>query len=324
MPSLEYLGTDKPINKTKPLVSVCIPTFQHASYIKECIDSVLSQETNFPIEILIGEDKSLDGTREICMSYADKFPDKIRLFLNDREDVIFIDGKPTGRANTLNLFSKARGEFIALCEGDDYWVDENKLQQQIDFLDKNTEYSFCFSNAYLLLDIKERYEDQYFCEKYCKSELKDTIFFGDITNSHWIPTGSVVFRKSMLNEIPSWFLKVPMGDWALFLLLLNHGPAKYFQTCFSVYRYHETSYWSTLSLETRISKSLQFYEIVRNKFGRKFNLICLSKLVSYHRNKYKENDNWRRKYLHLKKFFFYMAIKLLNKIFHSNYLLITL
>ena len=88
-----------------PLVSVCVQTYQHASFIQECLDGILMQETDFRFEILIGEDASADGTREICVEYAKRFPDIIRLFLHDRRNNIFINGKQTGRFNFLNNIS---------------------------------------------------------------------------------------------------------------------------------------------------------------------------------------------------------------------------
>ena len=88
MPSEEYLGIDKPINRITPLVSVCIPTYQHASYIAECIDSVLSQKVSFPLEILVGEDNSSDGTREICVEIAKKHPAQIRLIQHHHRQTI--------------------------------------------------------------------------------------------------------------------------------------------------------------------------------------------------------------------------------------------
>jgi len=122
----EYLGESKPVNKITPLVSVSVATYQHAPYIRECLDSILNQETNFPFEIIIGEDESVDGTREICIEYAEKFPDKIRLFLRDREISHLKDenGKLIKRLNGIFTFGlmSSRGKYIALCEGDDYWT----------------------------------------------------------------------------------------------------------------------------------------------------------------------------------------------------------
>src|SRR3954469_12007804 len=91
-----------------PLVSVCVQTYQHVNYIKDCMEGILMQQTNFPFEILLGEDQSTDGTREICIEYAQKYPDKIRLFLHHRENNIKINGRQTGLFNFLYNFFSAR------------------------------------------------------------------------------------------------------------------------------------------------------------------------------------------------------------------------
>ena len=85
------------MNSVTPVISVCVQTYQHKNYIRQCLDSVLSQKTNFPFEIILGEDDSTDGTREICLEYAAKHPDLIRLFLRSEKDKIYIDGRKTGR-----------------------------------------------------------------------------------------------------------------------------------------------------------------------------------------------------------------------------------
>jgi glycosyltransferase involved in cell wall biosynthesis len=126
-----------------PLVSVCVQTYQHVAYVKDCLDGILMQRTNFPFEILLGEDQSTDGTREICIEYAQKYPDKIRLFLHHRENNIKIDGRQTGKFNFLyNLFS-SRGKYMAMCEGDDYWTDPLKLQKQVDEMEAHSDINIC-------------------------------------------------------------------------------------------------------------------------------------------------------------------------------------
>lgn len=146
---MEYLGESKVINQIEPLVSVCIPTFQHAKYIEQCIESVLSQETDFPFEILIGEDDSTDGTRQICIRYAEKYPDRIRLFLRRAEDKMVRNGKKIGRLNHLGLYRSARGKFICICDGDDYWVSRQKLQLQAELLTRFPKASICITRSIL-------------------------------------------------------------------------------------------------------------------------------------------------------------------------------
>jgi glycosyltransferase involved in cell wall biosynthesis len=139
-----------------PFVSVCVQTYQHVAYIKDCLEGILMQQTNFPFEILLGEDQSNDGTRELCIEYAKKHSDKIRLFLHHRENNIKIKGRPTGRFNFLfNLFC-SRGKYIAMCEGDDYWTDPLKLQKQVDNMEMNSNVNICSHQSVKIDDKMKR------------------------------------------------------------------------------------------------------------------------------------------------------------------------
>ena len=143
----EYLGVEKPVNKIDPLVSVVVMTYQHATYIRECIDSILSQKTLFPFEIVIGEDGSSDGTREICIEYAEKYLDKIRLFLRDRSlSQFYLPDGHVVRFNSLFTREATRGKYIAVCEGDDYWTDDGKLTAQVTEMEGDGSISICSHN----------------------------------------------------------------------------------------------------------------------------------------------------------------------------------
>ena len=125
-----------------PVVSVWIVTYNQKKYIQETIDSVLAQKTNFDVEIILGDDNSNDGTREICIGYAQRYPEKIRLFLHSRENAIQIPGdRPNPNFQGAYNWHFCRGKYIATLEGDDYWIDPLKLQKQVDFLEKNPTYS---------------------------------------------------------------------------------------------------------------------------------------------------------------------------------------
>lgn len=219
----------------EPKVSVCIPTYQHAAYISQCLDGVLMQKTDFEYEILVGEDDSKDGTREICIQYAEKYPEKIRLFLNDRENVIYIAGRPTGRWNFINLLTNAKGTYIAICEGDDYWTNRDKLQRQVDFLEENKNYSLCFHNSIVIYENQKKAAHLFIA-------LKDGDYaLEDIIERRWfVPTQSIVFRLECL-EMPKWIWHVFGLDFALLLILAKNGKVKYFSDVMGVYRIREGS-----------------------------------------------------------------------------------
>ncbi|WP_445666680.1 glycosyltransferase family 2 protein [Fodinibius sp. AD559] len=240
---MEYLGTEKAVNKIEPQVSVCITTYQHAPFIKKCVKSALEQQTNFPIEIIIGEDESTDGTREICKQLAEQHQDSIRLFLRSRENVRYINGNPTGRHNFLETLKAARGKYIAFCDGDDYWIDSRKLQKQYEYMESNTDISLSLHNAYVV-DKKGQ-----------KKSIFPKIQDQSIINPEKIiekgggfcATNSVFFRSNMLTNMPDWFIDSYVGDYSLYLLAIEHGKIGALPDIMSCYRSGHTNSWSNLS-----------------------------------------------------------------------------
>src|SRR4051812_6882395 len=139
-----------------PKVSVSLITYNHAPFIAQCIESVLAQRTTFPFELLIGEDDSSDGTREIVRRYAEAHPEQIRAFFHqpDRRNP---PRRPVpGMPNSVNNLRSARGEYIVMLDGDDYLSDVEKLQRQADFLDANPQCSSCFHAVMTVNEAGER------------------------------------------------------------------------------------------------------------------------------------------------------------------------
>lgn len=216
-----------------PLVSVFILTYQHVNYIKKCLDGILMQKTTFSYEIIIGEDCSSDGTREICEEYALKHPDKIRLYLHKRENNIKVNGKPTGRFNFLHSIYSCTGKYMAFCEGDDYWTNENKLQKQIDFMETNPDYSICFHNAMVLWEDKNK---EYLFRK--NSWFKDTYTTEEVIGRHFMPSASLVFRLPKKVSFPEWILYIGSGDIALTSIFSAFGKSKFLEEPMCIYRKH--------------------------------------------------------------------------------------
>lgn len=125
-------------NFSKPLVSVMLITYNHKKYISEAIDSILQQKGNFRIEVNIIDDASNDGTQEIALEYAKKYPDIINCYFNEKNI-----GHIATQLNTFRGLQTLRGKYIAILEGDDYWTDQNKLAKQVHFLNENPDYVAC-------------------------------------------------------------------------------------------------------------------------------------------------------------------------------------
>lgn len=240
---MEYLGTDKPVNNFEPLLSVCITTYQHAHFIEQCLQSILDQETNFSFEIIIGEDESSDGTREICQKYAELHPEKIRLFLRSRENVRYMAGNPTGRYNFLETLKAARGKYIAFCDGDDYWIDSKKLQKQFEYMESAPEISMSFHRAYTVDNNGNKIA--------AFPDIKTTTIVSPKViiekGGGYCATNSVMFRNQILSNMPDWFVNAYVGDYSLYLLAIVEGKIGALTDIMSCYRIGHTNSWSHFS-----------------------------------------------------------------------------
>lgn len=263
----------------QPLVSVCVQTYQHFNFIKQCLDGILIQKTTFPFEILLGDDESTDGTREICLEYAEKYPDKIRLFLHHRVNNIKVDGKATGRFNFLyNLYS-ARGKYIAFCEGDDYWTDPYKLQKQVDFLEKNIGFVISFHDS-KVIDL----EENLITKSYLQDTFKGSLAEEDLQKGAVFLLLTACFRN-VIKEYPPEFFKVVNGDKFLISLLGRFGKGVYqHKVKSSVYRHHPLGLVSAkTSFEKEINHVTTFYYL--NTY---YQRIGDNGMGDYYKKKYKD------------------------------------
>lgn len=151
IPCIETSDCDKLCKH--PVVSVHMITYNHEPYIRQAIEGVLMQKTDFEYELVIGEDCSQDRTREICLEYQKKFPDKIRV-LWWYENVTNLGG------NARRVSAHCRGDFIAFCEGDDYWIDPMKLQKQVEAMRRHPSAGICFCDARMYYQSEDRFEDR--------------------------------------------------------------------------------------------------------------------------------------------------------------------
>ena len=302
----EYLGTGKPINKIQPLISVCVATYQHRHFIKDCLEGILMQKTDFPFEIILGEDDSKDGTREICKKYAEKYQDKIRLFLRDRKisHLFDSDGNLIKRLNGVLSFNRmsARGKYIALCEGDDYWTDPNKLQRQVEFLEKNPQYVVTYHDAQIIDENGHLLQDSKMLEEF-KRDLSEE----ELQRGAWILTLTMVFRN-VVKEFPQEYYRVKNGDTFFINLLAQYGMGKYMpEIKKAVYRKHAQSVWSSLDEEAqKISSSNTYAWLYRyyNRLNKKevenyYQSKFINTLLSINQNTVQKTENLSKEFFSL-------------------------
>lgn len=219
-----------------PLVSICSITYNHAPFIRQCLDSFLMQRTSFPSEIIINDDCSTDGTTEIIREYARAYPDKI--FPVFHEENLYSKGVRSMFARFT--YTKAQGKYIAICEGDDFWIDPLKLQKQADFLESHPEYSMVCCGA----DILTKNGIAHWCEYPDNQDipLKDIITKG----GGGIHTPSIMFRAELVKDVPKEYLECHVSDLPLAIHLGLKGKVFYLKENMVGYRYmvSDTS-WSS-------------------------------------------------------------------------------
>lgn len=226
-------------------VSVAMITYNHENYIREAIEGVINQNTNFSYEILVGEDCSNDLTRSICEEYESKYPKLFKL-IPKTENVGM-------NKNWSRTVANCSGKYIAICEGDDYWTDPNKLQTQFDIMESNSEYSFTFHSVSVKNEIKS------INYNYPKPSKK-ILTFNDILKKHYVPTCSVFYRSEMFPKPDPDFLKhCLMGDLPAQLLLTSRGNAFFLDKKMATYRKNQNSI--TMNL-TQILKGRRAYVYV--------------------------------------------------------------
>lgn len=209
----------------RPKLSIICITYNHEKYINKAIEGFLSQKYKYPIEIIISDDASTDGTGAIINTYHKKFPKIIRPYMHK---------KNIGVGENLKFaLSKARGEYIAMCEGDDYWIDNNKLQIQSDYLDNNKKHTVCFHTTLATYENGER-------ENYNIPDFQGPFTLERLIGSNFMHTSSVVYRKMIYDDIPTDILPL---DWYLNLRHAKFGEIGYINRTMSVYRRNEYSVW---------------------------------------------------------------------------------
>lgn len=228
-------------------VSACIITYNQQEFIKDCLEGAISQTLDYDYEIVIGDDCSTDDTFKICQEYANKYPDKIRLLSRD---------KNLGMAkNWKETIKECSGKYIALCEGDDYWTDQNKLQKQVDFLESNPDYVLSFHKVSILKTNGDFVDDFL---TIVPVDYQNIITLAERGN--YIHTPSAVFRNE-ITEFPTEFEQSPIVDYFLYMMLAEHGKINYSEKKMCVYRFGVGIYTGASMLK-KIQNNLKLFTLL--------------------------------------------------------------
>jgi glycosyltransferase involved in cell wall biosynthesis len=240
---------------TVPVVSIFCITYNHEKFIRDAIGGFLMQETTFPVEIFIHDDASSDGTAQIVKEYAARYPQLFWTVLQTENQW------SKGNKKILwDYLARQRGEFIAMCEGDDYWISPHKLEKQVALLEENHAASGSFHVARVMDDQgNDAGADP--PEVYQRDRN-----FEDACFSYWLPTCSLVFRRRCAPHDMAWASHLLMGDVPLIAELCHQGPLKFINEEMSVYRRHPGGAWSRCSQEKQIRSLIDLYEAIAKRF----------------------------------------------------------
>jgi glycosyltransferase involved in cell wall biosynthesis len=238
-------------------VSVCMTTYNHEGFIRQAIEGVLMQKTDFTFELCIGEDDSDDQTREICLEYAQKYPEKIRLFLRKDRDKIYIDGRKTGKYNGIRLRTDARGKYLASCEGDDFWIDSTKLQTQFDFMEAHPEFMMCATRCLY-----------WHTHDHKLSKIQPMIALGDfgsfrdlLTHKIHPHTSTHFYKKELYALVPDELRLVLQGDLTRVLTAGEYsGGIPVLENLTSVYRINNGGIMRGVSTAVQVKSIASFWK----------------------------------------------------------------
>jgi glycosyltransferase involved in cell wall biosynthesis len=230
---------------TKPSVGLLILTYNHAPFVKECIESVLAQNVEFTFKIHIADDASTDGTVEILKSYSILHPDKINLHLSSVNR--------GAKTNFFEGYRKLEGyDYVSLIDGDDFWCNPEKLQLQIAFLEKNPKFVAATHNTILKFDKSQKPNETLI--KTLPNQICTVLDL--ISGAAYFHTSSIVCRNIFNGHLPSSQLHPLTGDWFLSILYAEHGDFYYFDEPMSTYRIHASGDWGKLSLIQQTMKNV--------------------------------------------------------------------
>jgi glycosyltransferase involved in cell wall biosynthesis len=246
-------------------VSILMITYNHERYIAHALESILSQHVGFEYEIVIGEDCSKDNTRKIILEYREKYPGKIRLL--SRETNIGM------LRNYARTFKECKGKYIAVLDGDDYWISLDKLQKQVDYLERHPECSICFHNVNIL------YEDSGEVVVMKPPHRKEKYVLEDLLDTNFIANSSVLYRAGIIDDFPAWWYSVEMTDWTTHIMHAQQGEAGYLDETMAVYRVHSKGVWSMQSNIEKILEDIKAYRLINKHLEYRYNKK-IKKLIS--------------------------------------------
>ncbi len=234
-------------------LSVALVTYQHVETAEKALNSVLMQSTDFPFEIIVGDDASTDGTPNLLEFYRARHPERIKLILRDENAGDF------GLTNFVETLDAAEGEYIALLDGDDYWTAADKLQKQVEFLDAHPDCAICAHR------VEHAHENEVTVLSAGPSGGSGTYPVGDLIRRNFAPKVSTVLRKSALRHLPDWYrtTTVASADWVMNVIVSHKARIGFIDEVMAVHRVHDKSVSAHHGAERMFADKLRILPVLR-------------------------------------------------------------
>lgn len=239
-----------------PVVSIHCVTYNHINFIRDAIEGFLNQVTTFPVEILIHDDASTDGTSAVVNEYAERYPHIISACVQSENTY----SKPDCLEIRARFFDRTRGKYVARCEGDDYWIAKDKLEKQVSFMERHPEASFCFHNALVL------YGDGQRKQLFVQQDEDRWYSQADLVKRHFVPSASRLIRMEA-TKMPPVPRHITAADWINNFTAAGYGPFYYFSDVMSVYRVHDSGVWSRRTQQERAVDSVNVLKFLKSLPG---------------------------------------------------------
>lgn len=243
-------------------VSVIMLSYNSIRYIEYAIKGVVGQKTDFPIQLVISDDRSTDGTYEMCLKYKNRYPETITLNRNEKNLGL--------QANFMKAYSLCNGEYIAMCDGDDYWFDRNKLKIMVSYMDAHKDCAVIFHRVI-------NYFQGTGTKSLSNGGQKENMTVNDLAASNTITNCSCMYRKSNCPVLPAWISEIKLCDYAMHIMNACHGYIHYIRRPMAVYRQHRNAIWSLKdrsSREEKLKLSLHVRELLIDNLSAEHPEVC--------------------------------------------------
>ena len=233
-------------------------TYNHERFIARAIESVFTQEIEAGVELVIGEDCSVDSTRSIVETYAARFPGVVRVVTSNQNVGTM--------KNFVRTIQACRGDYIAFLEGDDYWTSKDKLRLQTAFLDEHPDCALCHHRVSYLDDATGQMVSEFPPPQHREHRTAGT----ELINRNFIQTCSLMIRRKAIPGLSKDFVKLKLGDWPLCVLASQNGWIGYIDQNMAVYRLHPGSAWSAQNIDYRNAATRQMVRFMALSLSRKY------------------------------------------------------